>query len=133
MSRQKNMAVIKAYENLLDSLSNALSAESYGNTAERNFQVDKSIDILHELFAALNFEKGREVAENLGFIYCYVLYSLGRVKTHNDTKPLHDGIRLLSPLYSSWKQLKSEMADEAFDGIHSNQDETKKRAMGHSG
>lgn len=117
MTTTKSQLVASTYSTIINEMKRAKTAIHQGDIQTRFRATSRAINLLNELFQSLDFESGGEIAENLGFIYCHIMYNMGRVNSHNDTAALDNAIKLLTPLESSWKQLASQ-----FDSI---EDETE--------
>lgn len=103
---KNNDALINSYQSVLRCLGKAVDQHNRGLFDERDKSVQHALRIVHDLFVALDFKRGGEVAENLGFIYCSVLYQLPKVSIQNSIQPIVRCLKLLMPLYNSWEQLR---------------------------
>ncbi len=70
--------------------------------------INKSIDIVTELRVSLNFEKGKEIAENLDSLYDFILEKIKEANLKKDKKPLHEARKILVKLLDSWLALEKQ-------------------------
>lgn len=110
MSIAQNQKILKSYRKILHALTTAIDATEQHDSKARSQSIQKATKILNELFKSLDFERGGEVAENLGFIYCFIMHNLEQSATDTDTRALHEAIRLLTPLYSCWQRLDKHLS-----------------------
>jgi flagellar protein FliS len=66
--------------------------------------VNKTLAIISELLASLNFEIGGDVARNLEALYLFMIDHITNANLHNDPRPLEDTIKLLSTLKEGWDE-----------------------------
>ena len=62
----------------------------------------KAKNIISELMASLNMEKGGDVAKNLKSLYAYMFSQLIEANMHKDAKPVIAVIDLLKELRQAW-------------------------------
>lgn len=63
-------------------------------------------EIVVELQASLDFERGSEIAVNLARLYDYVQERLAEANGRQQKKPLVEARRLLTTLYEGWQELR---------------------------
>jgi len=81
-----------------------------GNVAEKGKAIAKATDIVHlGLLAALDKEKGGELAERLESIYLYVSELLLRANLKNDVAKLDEAAELLEQIGSAWKEIQPQV------------------------
>lgn len=81
------------------------------NVAEKGKSISKAIDIVNSgLLAALDKEKGGELAERLEGLYNYVTNLLVKANIHNDTAKLDEAAELLQNIGSAWKEIGQQAA-----------------------
>ena len=73
----------------------------------------KTIDIIHELNASLDMQKGGDIAVNLRAIYIYLTQALTEADLKKDIEAFDNGIRILQELESAWKEITGRAAGEA--------------------
>jgi len=82
-----------------------------GNIAEKGKSIGKALDIVTMgLLAALDKEKGGELAERLESIYEYVAKLLLKANARNDEQLLDEAAQLLNEIGSAWKEIGQQAA-----------------------
>ena len=66
----------------------------------------KSLTAIYILQSSLNFENGREIAQNLYNIYEFCKDSIMKGFTKRDSKIVYDAIPPIDEILDSWKQIK---------------------------
>ena len=66
----------------------------------------KSLTAIYILQSSLNFEDGKELAENLYRIYEYCKESIMKGFTKRDSKLIYDAIPPIEEILDGWKQIK---------------------------
>lgn len=80
-----------------------------GNIPEKGRAISKAIDIVNQgLLAALDRERGGEIAENLALIYDYIGRLLLQANIHNDLNALKQAEGLLADIGSAWRQIETQ-------------------------
>jgi len=81
-----------------------------GNIAEKGKAITKATDIVNlGLLAALDKEKGGELAERLESIYLYVGQLLLEANLKNDVAKLDEAAELLEQIGSAWKEIQPQV------------------------
>jgi flagellar protein FliS len=77
-----------------------------GQMAEKGMAISKALDIVNNgLLAALDRERGGDIAERLGALYDYVARLLLKANLNNDPACLDEATRLLAEIGSAWRQI----------------------------
>lgn len=77
-----------------------------GQVAEKGMAISKALDIVNNgLLAALDRERGGDIAERLGTLYDYVARLLLNANLNNDSACLDEAARLLDEIGSAWRQI----------------------------
>lgn len=77
-----------------------------GDAARRGQAVSKALDIVnHGLAAALDHERGGELAEQLAGLYDYVARRLLAANLHGDDDGLAEAAGLLEAVASAWREM----------------------------
>ncbi|WP_460428101.1 flagellar export chaperone FliS [Azotobacter armeniacus] len=77
-----------------------------GNVAERGKAISKAIDIVNKgLLAALDHERGGELAGRLEQLYDYVSRLLLQANLRNDERSLDEASALLEQIGSAWREV----------------------------
>lgn len=77
-------------------------------TAHRS--ILKAQEIVSELIACLNEDRGGEVAVNMKNLYLYVIDCLVQANLRKQTDPLTQALDVLQPLKSAWEQIGKEVS-----------------------
>jgi flagellar protein FliS len=75
--------------------------------------LQKTLDIIHELNASLDMQKGGDVAVNLRGLYTYLTQMLTEADLKKDLDLFDKGIHLLQELESAWKEIAAQGAVDA--------------------
>ncbi len=67
--------------------------------------MSRVIDIVTELQAVLDKDRGGDIAARLDELYTYMLQSLTIANYHNDVQPMEEVIGLLQELRDAWRTL----------------------------
>jgi len=70
--------------------------------------INKAVSMIGELQAALDFEKGGDIAVSLGRLYSYMLIRLSAANSKQSADPIDEVLGLLSTLQSAWEQARIE-------------------------
>ncbi len=78
-----------------------------GQTAEKGKAISKALDIVNNgLLAALDLEKGGELAERMASLYDYIARLLLTANLRNDAASLDEAGRLLADLGDAWRRIQ---------------------------
>jgi flagellar protein FliS len=72
---------------------------------EKAVALKKFLDIIGELMAALDFQKGGNIATNLNTIYSYIYRRVSEADIKKDTEAFDEAIRILEELRSAWEEI----------------------------
>jgi len=72
-----------------------------------NNAIIKAQDIITELSASLDFEKGKDIASNLFSLYVYFSRQLMTANLDKDSKPLKPVRNMMYELRAAWKQIEN--------------------------
>lgn len=85
-----------------------------GRPAEKGAAISKALDIVNNgLLAALDRQRGGEIAERLAALYDYIARLLLKANLHNDPDCLNEAGRLLDEIASAWRRIGTGAAGEA--------------------
>ena len=104
--------VVMCYENAIRFLKQAKGHYESGAFEEKARALQKVFDIISELKAALNMEKGHKIAANLGAIYDYLLRSLLEGDLRRDLDAFESAIQILAELKEAWETIASRSKEE---------------------
>ena len=119
--------VIMCYDGAISSI--RLAREHYENRAyeEKAKALQKACDIINELEAALDLEKGGEVALNLKMLYQYTVRRLIEGDLKRDIRVFDEAIGILDELASAWREIArgskqdTEVFPQAYEQIKNRQ------------
>ena len=77
-----------------------------GRIAERSQQINKACEIVIELAAALDHERGGEISQRLALLYDYMQRRLLEANMQQSDAPLADVLGLLSTLSEAWAGIR---------------------------
>lgn len=108
IARPENL-ILLVFEKLLDHL---LSAEKQMLVGELAIEpLDKALDIFKiGLIPALDFEKGGDIAKNLGSLYDWSIRHLLKARINKDANMIKEVREVLMPIYEAWQGIVSERA-----------------------
>ena len=69
--------------------------------------INRAQDIIYELNAVLDMEKGGEIAANLRSLYCFIDRRLAEANSKCDPQMIREAINLMEELNQSWKAITS--------------------------
>jgi flagellar protein FliS len=81
--------------------------ERFEDPAVRGHALGRAHRILSELLAALDHERGGEIARNLDALYRYALEAITRANVEHDRRALESVIDVLDTLHSGWQQVEA--------------------------
>lgn len=108
MSASPHQLIVMLFDGAQASIRAARIHMQAGNTAEKGKQISKALDIVNNgLMAALDSEKGGEIAERLASLYDYIARLLLAANLHDDHESLDQAERLLEDIASAWRDIGS--------------------------
>ncbi|WP_043531810.1 flagellar export chaperone FliS [Litchfieldella xinjiangensis] len=106
LSASPHQLIVLLFDGALSSIRAARLHMAEGNVQEKGKSISKAIDIVNNgLLAALDAERGGEIAERLGSLYDYISRLLLSANLHNDDKSLQEAAQLLEDIGSAWRQI----------------------------
>jgi flagellar protein FliS len=103
--------VVLLYEGALRFSRQAL--DRFDDPASRGQALGRAHGIISELMAALDHEKGADIAANLDGLYGYMLDSLTAANLSADREALASTIRVLETLLPAWREIESRGQEDA--------------------
>jgi flagellar protein FliS len=94
--------IILLYEGAIKNLNQAARLFPTEPTAASK-KLNRTLDIINYLRNSLDFEKGEEVAFNLGRLYDYMRDVLAQANINKDTAKIEEVIGLLQTLLEGWR------------------------------
>ncbi len=96
--------IVLLYEGAISFLTKAKAAYEQRDIPSAANYINRAHDIIDELNASLDMERGGEIAANLRKLYLFMGELLIKAKIKADTQPIDDVIRMLSTLNEAWRQ-----------------------------
>ena len=96
------------FEGALKAMAKAKGAAERGSVNERTQQCNKASDILVNLRAMLDAEKGGEYAENLNGLYGYMIRRIMEANRDNSPEAAQEVIDLLLQVKLGWDEVPVE-------------------------
>lgn len=106
MSANPHQLIVMLFDGALAAIRTARIHLQDGNSAEKGKAISKALDIVNSgLLAALDAERGGEIAERLASLYDYVTRLLLSANLHNDVESLDQAETLLHDIASAWREI----------------------------
>ena len=117
--------IIMLYEETAKALTRAEEAfkiEGPDRIQEINNNLLHAQDILTELSASLNFEKGGDIATNLYKLYEFMIHQLSQANIKKQVKPVRDVRTLILELKEAWLKVaeKEPRGEDAPERVNNN-------------
>ena len=100
--------VVLLYEGAIRFVRQAL--EKFDDPGARGHALGRAHRIVSELLAALDYDAGGEIAQNLDRLYRFVLDEITRANVENEREPLKGVVKVLDALGDGWRQIEVEKA-----------------------
>ncbi len=97
--------VLKDLKKNMETLAYSIDNEPVISTIKSN-SFSKSLTAIYILQSSLNFEEGKEIAENLFNIYEFCKSSIMKGFTQKNSKIVYKAIPPVEEILSGWKQIK---------------------------
>ena len=97
--------VLKDLKKNMETLAYSLDHEPIVSSIKSN-SFSKSLTAIYILQSSLNFEDGKEIAENLYNIYEFCKDGIMKGFTKRDSKLVYDSIPPIDEILDGWKQIK---------------------------
>jgi flagellar protein FliS len=104
--------VVMCYEKAIQALHEAKTFLEAKEFEKKALKLQLAFDIINELQASLNFEKGGQIARNLDAIYGYITRRLLQGDIQKDPKVYDESIRLLGELKEAWEKIANNQAED---------------------
>ncbi|MCI0508783.1 flagellar protein FliS [Chromohalobacter marismortui] len=110
MSASPHQLIVMLFDGAQASIRAAKLHMEDGNAAAKGQAISKSLDIVNNgLAAALDHERGGEIAERLSSLYDYVARLLLRANLRNDQAALDEAAHLLEDIGSAWRDIAPQV------------------------
>lgn len=94
--------ILMLLDGVLERIAGARGAIGAGASEQKTRLIHRSVAIVDELRASLNFEAGGQIARNMGDLYEYISRQLMRANLENRMDLLDECSHLLQELRSAW-------------------------------
>lgn len=97
------------YEGAIRYTNQAIKLMQSEDIAGCNAAIQRAQDIVYELINSLNFNQGKEIADNLSALYTYIidLYVKGNIE--KNIQYLEEANGIITEIKSAWDQIGKEM------------------------
>ena len=113
--------IVLLYDKAINSIEKAVALLDSGDKRLDlvNSSIIRAQEIITELSASLDFEKGKDIASNLFSLYIYFNQQLMSANLEKDSSHIKPVITMLQDLRSAWKQIENtkEQTSESSVGI----------------
>jgi flagellar protein FliS len=114
MSATPHQLIVLLFDGALASIRAARIQMQAGNIPEKGKAISKALDIVNNgLAAALDAERGGEVAERLASLYDYIARLLLAANLHNDEQSLTEAEGLLEEIANAWREIGGQATDDS--------------------
>lgn len=96
--------LLMLYEGAIRFLKQAIEAQEKKNVAEQGRLVMRTMDIVNELRATLNFETGGQLATSLEQLYLFISDRLTASTVTTQPDNLQEALGILTTLHTGWEQ-----------------------------
>lgn len=97
--------ITQMFDGAMTRIAQAKGAIERKDVAAKGELISHAINIIGSLEACLDYDKGGEIASNLGQLYEYMILSLTQANMHDDRDKLDEVIGLLLDIKSAWTQI----------------------------
>ena len=126
--------IIMLYDGAIKNASFAVEHMKSGQIEKVHDCLIKTKNIVTELMATLNMDRGGDIAKNLQSLYSYMFSQLIEANMNKKTEPVVIVIDLLKELRAAWTQINSKKKNDAKtqnnqekDMMQNNQENAEKR------
>ena len=102
--------VIKVYDGALDAYRRAKDSYLAADTQQGYEQLEAAKKFLVHLYTTLDFEKGGEVAQQLGQLYTFCINETNVIQATKETTRIDDIINVLNNLREGWAGLRRQQS-----------------------
>jgi flagellar protein FliS len=97
--------ITQMYDGAMTRIAQARGAIERKDVAAKGELISHAINIIGSLEACLDYEKGGEIAKNLGQLYEYMILTLTQANLQDDRGKLDEVIGLLLEIKSAWTRI----------------------------
>jgi len=106
MAADARELIVLIHERIFDHLKTAKNALENKQMPTDSFTKASDL-IIKGLLGCLDYEKGKEIAENLSLIYLWAIQELLTARAERSADKVQDVINTLSPLYEAWVKISA--------------------------
>jgi flagellar protein FliS len=111
MSADPHQLIVMLFDGAQAAIRAARIHMQAGHAGEKGKSISKALDIINNgLAAALDQEKGGEIAERLGSLYDYIARLLLAANLRNDEESLNQAEQLLEDIASAWREIGQQQS-----------------------
>ncbi|MCH4812228.1 flagellar export chaperone FliS [Vreelandella neptunia] len=111
MSADPHQLIVMLFDGAKASIRAARIHMQAGNVAEKGKSISKALNIVNNgLAAALDRDKGGEIAERLSSLYDYIARLLLAANLRNDEESLNQAESLLEDIGSAWRDIGQQQS-----------------------
>lgn len=111
MSADPHRLIVLLFEGAQTAIRAARIHMQSGNIGEKGKSISKALDIINNgLAAALDQDKGGEIAERLASLYDYIARLLLAANLRNDEENLNQAEQLLENIASAWRDIGQQQS-----------------------
>ena len=108
MAADARELIVLIHERIFDHLNTAKIALENNEMPADSFVKSGDL-ILKGLLGCLDYEKGKEIAQNLSLIYVWSLQELSSARAERSADKVQDVMNTLKPLYEAWVELSGRV------------------------
>jgi flagellar secretion chaperone FliS len=97
--------VVMLYDGALRFMRATIDATERQDLDAKRQAMSRTMAIISELQSSLNLSDGGDIAKNLDALYSYVNGLLVDANINRSVEPIHEAIKLLTPLRDAWAQI----------------------------
>jgi flagellar protein FliS len=100
------------YQAAMDAVREARRHLANGEIMERSRAITKAGEIIRELAASLDYERGGEISTTLGRLYEYMQHKLLEANLRQSDPPMAEVLGLLATVAEGWGGLRDQKAEQ---------------------
>jgi flagellar protein FliS len=104
-TQNKGRLIVLLYEGAIKFMKLAIKELEAGNNEAKGQYINRAMDIITELNAILDMEKGGEIAANLRKLYMFMNNRLAQANIKRDANMIRDVIKLMEELNQGWRAI----------------------------
>ncbi len=113
LSASPEQLIVMLFDGARVAIRSAVLQTEQGHIEEKGKAISRALAIVNDgLLAALDRERGGEVADNLAALYDYIARLLLSANLDNDVEKLNQAERLLADIESAWRELEGKAREE---------------------